>query len=125
MNASELCAIELMMRKVQLAELRNREKILGKLERIDHADDEYLYLGQGQTKGQLMICPTLEEYVSAEMVKEGNILKERRKLKEERVLNRRPPHQRKPGQGDDKGKGKGKDAGAPGAAEGAGAGSHR
>ena len=32
---------ELMMRKVLLAELRNREGILGKFERIDHGDDEY------------------------------------------------------------------------------------
>ena len=78
------------MRKVQLAEFKIRENILGKMERIDHTDDEYLYLGQDQTRGQLMICRALEEYVSAEMVKEGNIMKERRKLREKRHLARRP-----------------------------------
>ena len=113
-NVPELAALELIMRKVQLAELKNRERILGKHERIEYMDDEYLYLGQGQTRGQLMICPALEEYVSSEMVKEGNIMKERRKLREERNLARRPgPKNKGDGKGKDK---KGGKAGAYGAA---------
>ena len=116
---SELACLELMMRKVQLAEMRYRERILGRLDRVDMADEEYLYLGEGETRGHIMLCPSLEEYVSGEMHKEGLLMKEKRKLREERLLARPPVPSRGggrvggafPGGGGDPGRGRGRGRG--------------
>ena len=45
-------------------------------------------LGTSATRGQLMVSPQLEEYVSSQLQKEGTFMKERRKLREERQLVR-------------------------------------
>ena len=101
------------MRKVQLAELRRRERNLGAGVE-DHTEGEYLYLGERPTRGQLMIAPRLEQYVAYKMGGEGNIMKERHGLREEQVLAR--PR-------DVKGKCKGKGAGAGDGGQAAAAGS--
>ena len=54
----------------------------------DYGEDSYLYLGISQTRGQVMMHPALEEFVSSQLEKEGRVLKERRKLQEERKLTR-------------------------------------
>ena len=46
--------------------------------------------GTGETRGLIMVCPSLEEYVAAEMHKEAATAKERRKLREERAATRPP-----------------------------------
>eukprot|EP00974_Lingulodinium_polyedra_P017693 1716541-Lingulodinium_polyedra.AAC.1 len=55
---SELACMELMLRKVQVAELKHRERILG----VQGGDglEDYLYLGEGQTRGYVMVAPMLE-----------------------------------------------------------------
>ena len=71
-------------------------------------------MGTGETRGLLMIPPTLEEFVSGELQREGSIMKERRKLREERGLARQP--RPKGGLKGDKGGGRG--GGAAGASGG-------
>ena len=65
-------------------------------------------MGLSETRGFTTIAPSLEEFVSGRMAKEGAVLKEKRKLREEKLLNRRqkPP------------KGKGKDKGGEAAGDG-------
>ena len=53
--------------------------------------DEQLYLGTGKTRGLLMVCPALEDYVAAELHRESSAAKERRKMREERQAARAPP----------------------------------
>ena len=86
LQASELACLEIVARRAQMVELRHREKILGS-GAID--DDAFLYMGTGRTRGLLMVCPALEEYVAAELAKETAAAKERRKLREER--GQKPP----------------------------------
>ena len=47
-------------------------------------EDSHIYLGTGQTRGQLMIAPEVEEFASSVLAKETAAAKERRKLREER-----------------------------------------
>jgi hypothetical protein len=86
LNVSELSCLELLLRRAQLAELKHKGRVL-RVESDLFGDDEYLYMGTGQTRGLLMICPALEEFVSGEMAKEGAVLKER----EEKLLSRPKP----------------------------------
>eukprot|EP00959_Pyramimonas_sp_CCMP1952_P242489 5068354-Pyramimonas_sp.AAC.1 len=98
-NASELAFVELLLRRAQLAECRYKHRLLRTDSQIVNIlQDEFLYLGVGETRGQLMLCPLLEEYVASELHRESTIAKESRKLNEERRLqagqashSQRPP----------------------------------
>ena len=70
-----------------MVELKYKAKAIGATG-DDFGADDFLYMGTGPTRGMLMVCPQLEEFVAAEMSKEGAVLKERRKLTEERRLAR-------------------------------------
>ena len=59
-------------------------------------EDEHLYLGTSETRGMLMVCPSLASFVSEQLRADASVLKERRKLREERLLNR--DKEAKPGQ---------------------------
>ena len=102
-NVGELASMELLMRRAQLSELKYKDAVLRNDPADEYGDDAFLYLGTGQTRGQVMVNPDLEEFVSAQLSKEGAVMKERRNLHEERWFARggRPPKK--------KGKGKGKD----------------
>ena len=92
LNISELAAFELVLRRAQLAEYRLKDRILGSRAGSalggDVDEDGYLYLGTSETRGMLMIAPTLTSHISEELHREATILKERRKLREERQSNR-------------------------------------
>ena len=104
LNVGELASFELVCRRAQLVELKYKHKTAGS----GYGDEEFLYMGLSETRGFTMIAPSLEEFVSGQMAKEGAVLKEKRKLREEKLLNRRqkPP------------KGKGKDKGGEAAVDG-------
>ena len=91
-----MAAMEMLIRKAQLIELKHRARVLaaavGQVE-----DDSHLYLGTGQTRGLLMIDPKLGDFVSGELSKEAATAKERRKMREERKLAK--PSNSAPGQG--------------------------
>ena len=88
LNVGELACMELLLRRAQLSELKHKERLLQVDAANDYGADEYLYMGTNSTRGQVMIAPELEEYVSTQLQKEGSVLKERRKLMEERALLR-------------------------------------
>ncbi|CAK0804444.1 unnamed protein product [Prorocentrum cordatum] len=92
LNAPELVFAELFTRRAQLAEFRHRHLLLRPDDFGDDlANDEFLYLGLGETRGQIMLCPALDEYVAANLHRESTAAKERRKLREERQLARASP----------------------------------
>ena len=87
LNLSELSCFELLVRKAQMAEWRYRDRLLS----TDHDDlfnDQYLYLGTGETRGLVMVSPELQEHINSELHREAAIMKERRKVGEERMLSR-------------------------------------
>ena len=88
LNIGELACMEFLSRRAQLSELKCRERMISHDPHDDYGEDAYLYLGISQTRGQVMVMPALEEFVSGQMEKEGRVLKERRKLVEERKLVR-------------------------------------
>ena len=92
LNVSELSCMEFLARQAQLSELKHRERVLQADPSDDFGEDSYLYLGISQTRGQVMIMPQLEEFVSGQLEREGRVLKERRRLQEERKLVREPAH---------------------------------
>ena len=83
-QVSELAALEMVARRAQMVELRFREKVIGTGGGVSVDDDAFLYMGTGKTRGLLMVCPLLEEYVADELSKETAAAKERCKLREER-----------------------------------------
>ena len=84
LQAAELSMVEVMMRKAQLVELKYRDRVVNSTTQGTVEDDEHLYLGTGATRGQLMVCPALEEHVAAELHREAASAKERRLMREER-----------------------------------------
>ncbi|CAK0839371.1 unnamed protein product, partial [Prorocentrum cordatum] len=54
LNITELASFELLLRRAQLAEMRYRDKILGKHGGDEFAEDEFLYMGTGLTRGLVM-----------------------------------------------------------------------
>ena len=84
---SELASFELLSRKAQMAEWRHRDRILGR-SKDELFDDQFLYLGTGETRGLLMVAPELQEHINQELHREATILKEKRKVREERSLAR-------------------------------------
>ena len=85
LNPSELATFELIARRAQLTEWRYRDRIVGNFA-LSVDENEYLFMGVGDTRGLLMICPDLQEFIAAELHKESATLKEQRKIREERVL---------------------------------------
>ena len=45
------------------------------------SDDAHLYLGIGQTRGHIMVCPSLQEWIGEGLRKESLVLKERCKAR--------------------------------------------
>ena len=88
LNVSELACMELICRKLQMAEYRHRERVLGLANGDELLEDQHLYMGTGETRGMLMIAPALLSHVTEELHKEAAVLKERRKLREERASSR-------------------------------------
>eukprot|EP00959_Pyramimonas_sp_CCMP1952_P219101 4580975-Pyramimonas_sp.AAC.1 len=92
LNAPELVFAELFFRRAQLAEFRYRHLLLRPDDFGDDlVNDEFLYLGVGETRGQMMLYTALEEHVAAELHRESTVAKEKRKLREERQLARASP----------------------------------
>ena len=85
-NLSELGTFELVARRAQMAEWRHRERILGQHDEL--FDDQFLYMGAGETRGLLMVCPDLQDHINQELHREANVLKEKRKVREERLMSR-------------------------------------
>ena len=106
-NIGELACFELLLRKLQLIELKYKNRSL-KADGEHLHEEEHLYLGHAATRGQLMVNPDLEQYVASEIAKDCSVMKEKRKLLEERRLARPKGKGKDPK--DPKGKGKGKDA---------------
>ena len=84
LNITELASFELICRRAQLAEFRYKDRLLG--EGAD--EDEYLFMGVGETRGLVMVSPNLEDYLATQLSKESAVMKERRKMREERQLSR-------------------------------------
>eukprot|EP00974_Lingulodinium_polyedra_P087967 8530811-Lingulodinium_polyedra.AAC.1 len=76
--------MELVARKMQMAEYRHRERVLSGAVHDELGEDARLYLGLGETRGMAMIAPALLQHVAEESAKEAAVMKERRKLREER-----------------------------------------
>ena len=87
LNITELVTFELICRRAQMAEMRHRDRMLG-----DSDDDDFLFLGVGETRGLIMVAPSLEAHLATELSKESAVLKEKRKMREERQLARGPGH---------------------------------
>ena len=49
-------------------------------------DERAIFLGQGRSRGQALVSPELEKWVSERLQEESAVLKERRKGREERML---------------------------------------
>ena len=102
LHCSELACLEVVARQAQLVELKYRDKVLANQSGSAGATmlemDDHLYLGTGRTRGQLMIDPRLEDFVSGELSREAGAAKERRKMREERESQKPPPGET-PGKG--------------------------
>lgn len=81
-NAGSLVCAEVAARNVQMTEERWKDRIAGGGN--DVSLDAHLYSGIGG-RGNLCICPALNEWIADEMKKEAAVLKERRKAREERA----------------------------------------
>lgn len=90
LQIAELASFEVLARRAQMLELRDKELITGSA--FGGSVDEYLhlYLGTGRTRGLMMVSPELEEFVASELGREAAAAKERRKLREERASAQNP-----------------------------------
>ena len=84
LQGAELSCSELLARRLLMLEMKLRDKVAGSLFGCSIEEDSHIYLGTGQTRGQLMIAPEVEEFASSVLAKETAAAKERRKLREER-----------------------------------------
>ena len=73
LNITELACFELIFRKAQLAEMRHREKMIGHNASDDMVEDEYLFLGIGETRRLVMVCPQLVDHMSEQLDNEASI----------------------------------------------------
>ena len=88
LDVSNLGALELVARQLQLCEERYRDKILGtKVGEEGQRDEHYYFTGMATTRG-LMVAPALSTWISEQIARENAIAKERRKAREERSLAR-------------------------------------
>lgn len=92
LDLPQLAWAELVRRRVQLVELKHKERFLPrrdggkKGQGRDVFDDAHLYLGLTATRGALDISPGLEAWVGRELNTEYSAMKERRKALEKRRL---------------------------------------
>lgn len=61
LQVCEIAALEVLIRRAQLIELRHREKVTGGVMGVSVDDDAHTYLGTGRTRELLMLAPQLEE----------------------------------------------------------------
>jgi len=95
-----LASSELIFRQLQLVEERvyeagvassaraSKGKDKGKSDVVVGAYDAVessLYLGTSETKGNLCICPALQEWIAEQLKAEAAVAKERRKARDERA----------------------------------------
>ena len=65
LQCTELSCFELLARRLQMLEMKLRDKVAGSLFGGSMEEDNHIYLGAGQTRGLLMIAPELEEFASS------------------------------------------------------------
>ena len=89
LNIAELEVFEIVARRLQLWE----EVYAQRLRQADAGasadawlDERALFLGQGRSRGQALVCPELEAFVATKLAEESAVMKERRKGREERQL---------------------------------------
>ena len=85
LQGAELTCFELLARRLQMLEMKLRDKVAGSLFGGSIEEDSHICLGTGRTRGLLMIAPELKESASGVLAKETAAAKERRKLREERA----------------------------------------
>ena len=97
LDVVNLCSMELLLREAQMIEQFYKEE-----ERSKHdkkmkdqkqkrglsAEEIDLYLGAGKNFSEVMVAPTLTEYISKQLEREASISKNTRKAREERALAR-------------------------------------
>ena len=81
----ELSCFELLARRMQMLEMKLRDKVAGSLLGGSIEEDNHIYLGTGRNRRLLMISLALEEFASGVLAKETAAAKEHRKLREERA----------------------------------------
>ena len=79
LDVSYLASGELMARQLQMCEKKHRDKL--QMATASGSDDAHLYLGIGQTRGHIMVCPSLQEWIGEGLRKESLVLKERCKAR--------------------------------------------
>eukprot|EP00971_Amphidinium_carterae_P308469 6129877-Amphidinium_carterae.2 len=83
LNPGALATAELLVRQIQMAEERWKDRMAG------GADlSEQRLFGGYDPRGALCICPALAAFVSDELKKESSVMTERRKAREERALTK-------------------------------------
>ena len=82
LNVGELACFELLARRCQMAEWRHRDRLIAKQNGDELLEDEFLYMGTGETRGLLCVTPQLSQHISDELHKEATVMKEKRKLRE-------------------------------------------
>ena len=95
-NLGELAHLELAARRLQLVEEKVMERALaasankgkdkdkGKTSFDDRIESD-LFLGAGESRGNICVCPALRQWIAEEMKAEAAVAKERRKAREERA----------------------------------------
>ena len=86
-NVVNLAGAEHAARQLQLLEERWRDRVASSAEAQEVMQDMHLYSGR-ITRGNLCICPTLQEWAPSELSKEYSVAKECRKAREECALAR-------------------------------------
>ena len=97
LDLPNLCFAELLAREAQMIEhhYRNEEKAREEKKRKEKGgkggvgmptDEAELFLGAGKNFTEVMLCPTLSEFVSKQLERDAAIMKQSRKAREERAL---------------------------------------
>ena len=89
LQAAQLACFELLCRSLQLIELKHKDRFMKSGDGVDVFDDSHLYLGISQTRGLLMVSPSLEKHVGGELKSEFKSAEARRKAHEERQLRKK------------------------------------
>ena len=86
LDLPQISSLELMMRRAQMIELKYKDRVVPvATNSADPFQDMHLYMGLSETRGLLMVAPSLEKYIGEELHKEALSSKERRKAAEERA----------------------------------------
>ena len=89
LNLFNLGCVEVMVRKLQMAEEKYKERLYHNQGLGDNVgEDHHLFMGTQGTRGNLCVAPALQKFIAEELQKESAVLKERRKAREERSLAR-------------------------------------